>query len=58
MEFTLLKPTELTAQGYKDLGIFTHPSKELDELVYNKEYDSILIRQLDSDGNIFSVFVK
>lgn len=58
MEFTLLKPTELVAKGYKDLGIFTHPSKELDDLVSNKTYESMLIRQIDSEGKIYNVFVK
>lgn len=56
--FTSRNTSELRANGYKDLGIFTQFDQELKELKDCGKYDEILLHQIDPNGTIFRVFVK
>lgn len=58
MKMTIKKSQELVTAGYKDLGIYIQPSKELERLKENSQYGEILLKKLDNEGRIFSVFVK
>ena len=59
MEYTIKKHDELKAFGYKDLGVFVAGTREIRELIENRYiYNSILIKKLDIQGNIISIFAK